>query len=256
MRVTGQGATIVLVHGSAATSDDWLPLQKRLSDRWRVIAYDRRGTPSSPRVSNDQPCTVQSHAQELIEILEGVNRPDTVVCGSSFGAVIVLEAALHRPDLQRGIVLCEPPLPPASRPGGVPSPYRGEYDPICEREGPEAGALFFLRTVLGEAAFEALPERTRRRAASLGPAIRLDADALDAHPIDYDAYAALAIPCLLLGGSRSPSFFGETMRSLHASLPGSRLETIPAAGHAMQGDNPRAFHAALIRFVTELEGSK
>jgi pimeloyl-ACP methyl ester carboxylesterase len=251
IRVTGQGPSIVLVHGSAATSDDWRPLQRRLSNDHLVVAYDRRGPSDETPLARDADRPgVEGHARDLIEILEGVAAP--VVCGSSFGAVVVLEAALLRPELQRALVLCEPPLPSSSRPGGVPSPYREEYDSICAREGTGAGALFFLRHVLGRDAFEALPERARHRIAGLGPAIRRDANALDAHPIDYGAYATIQLPCLLLGGDRSPAFFQETLRALESAMSGSRRETIPNAGHAMPGDNPRAFHAALSRFVTEL----
>jgi pimeloyl-ACP methyl ester carboxylesterase len=67
-----------------------------------------------------------------------------------------------------------------------------------------------------------------------------------------DAGPAPAQPTLLLGGAQSPAPFPAVLDALAALLPGTQRATIPAASHAMNLWNPRAFNRALDEFLAGL----
>ena len=43
VRITGQGAPVVLVHGLGCSHKHWMPAAKRLARHHRVFAWDARG---------------------------------------------------------------------------------------------------------------------------------------------------------------------------------------------------------------------
>jgi pimeloyl-ACP methyl ester carboxylesterase len=57
----GAGPTLLLIHGTGATSDFWGEGADRLADRCHVITYDRRGTGQS---SNRPTAHHDEHAED------------------------------------------------------------------------------------------------------------------------------------------------------------------------------------------------
>ncbi|MGE5460205.1 MAG: alpha/beta fold hydrolase, partial [Solirubrobacterales bacterium] len=48
VRETGSGTPVLFVHGMCGDADVWSDQVSRLSDRFRCVAYDRRGHTRSP----------------------------------------------------------------------------------------------------------------------------------------------------------------------------------------------------------------
>jgi pimeloyl-ACP methyl ester carboxylesterase len=73
--------------------------------------------------------------------------------------------------------------------------------------------------------------------------------------IQYEALmpeiSRITCATLLLRGERSEVLLQQDARRFVDTLPNARLETIPAAGHNVQGDNPRDLTSAIRRFVAE-----
>ncbi|MEO1234402.1 MAG: alpha/beta fold hydrolase, partial [Myxococcota bacterium] len=197
--------------------------------------------------------TVAEHAADLEAVVRRHTRAPIVV-GSSFGAVCVLEMVRSTPDLVRGMVLIEPPLPESDEAPPMPESYLETFDRLrSEVDGPAAGA-FFLRTVLGKEAFEAMPTRWRERSAATFASIRLDSEALMAYVPRYSELGSLEVPALLLGGGRSAPHFRATLRTLERALPRAEVEIIPSAGHMLHAESARTFARLLEAFSERLGG--
>lgn len=247
-RHVGAGPAMVLVHGSAANADGWVHQLRGLSDRYRVSTLDRRGTARSPLPEGAEAWSVPEHAADLARVLEAEVEGPAVVCGSSFGAACVLELAKARPELLRGVVLCEPPLPPMDSMPAVVEAFAEDFERRYEGEGGPAAARFFLETVLGPEDFARLPRVWLERAEAQAPQIRLDVAALAAYRPGYGTLRGVRVPALMVGGDRSKGYFSTTLEVLRASLPTSARLTLADAGHMMHLDQPEAFNRTLAAF--------
>jgi pimeloyl-ACP methyl ester carboxylesterase len=238
----GSGPRIVLVHGSAADHSTWsIQLASSLRERFTLVAYDRRGGVAS----------VEEHAADLASLI--AEAPDRVlVVGSSFGAVIVLELVRRSPQLCAGAVLIEPPMPAADDAAAAPAAFFDEFDRRVAEQGGPAGGEYFLRTVLGDAAFERMPQAFRDRASAKWREIRADSVGLLAYRPRYGELASVKTPVLLVGGDRSAAYFRPTLDALQAALPASRRETVTGAGHMLQAEAARKFNEILTRFADEI----
>jgi pimeloyl-ACP methyl ester carboxylesterase len=188
----GAGPQVLLIHGSAADHRTWsIQLASPLRARFTLIAYDRRADAAS----------VEAHADVAAALLAGAE--PAVVVGSSFGAVVALELVRRRHDRVAGAVLIEPPLHTSDDAPAVRAGFLDDFDRrAAEAGGPAAGELF-LRTVLGDGAFERMPRVFQAQAMAKFAEIRADSVALFAYPPRLAELAATTAPVLLLGGERS-----------------------------------------------------
>jgi pimeloyl-ACP methyl ester carboxylesterase len=237
----GRGPRVLLVHGSAADRTTWSIQLATLRDRFELIAYDRR--------AGD--VTVEDHAADAAGLLE--REPGrALVVGSSFGAVVALELIRSRPALCAGAVLIEPPMAADGDARAVPAAFLAEYDRRVASDGGPAAAELFLRVVLGDAAYEAIPEAFQDRSKAKWAEIRSDAAALIAYRPRYAALRDVAVPVLLLGGDRSNAYFRPTLEALAAALPAARLEVVPGAGHMLHAEAHRRFAELLVAFAAAI----
>jgi pimeloyl-ACP methyl ester carboxylesterase len=233
----GTGPRILLIHGSAADHTTWsIQLASSLRERFTLIAYDRRAAE-----------TVEESADDAVSLLADDPSPALIV-GSSFGAVIALDV-IRRASVAAGAVLIEPPMGPTDDVPAAPAAFLAAYDQRLAEQGGPAAAELFLRTVLGDAAYERMPRAFQERSKSKHVEIRADSAALIAYRPRYAELAHVKTPVLLLGGERSASYFRPTLDALFAVLPDARLEVIPAAGHMLHAEAHRRFAEVLSTFA-------
>ncbi len=237
----GHGPRILLIHGSAADHTTWsIQLASPLRERFTLIAYDRRGDAA----------TVDDHAADAADLLADGR---ALVVGSSFGSVVALELVRTRPELCAGAVLIEPPMAAADDLAAAPHAFLDELDRrATEQGGPAAGELF-LRTVLGDAAFERMPRTYQERAKQKWAEIRADSAALLAYRPRYAELATVDVPVLLVGGDRSAPYFRPTLDALAAALPRARLAIVAGAGHMLHAEVPRRFAELLTAFAEQIQ---
>jgi len=232
---------MLMIHGSAADHTTWsIQLASPLRERFTMIAYDRRPTAT----------TVEEHAADAAEVLAGER---ALIVGSSFGAVVGLELMRTRPELCAGAVLIEPPMAASDDETAAPATFLAELDRIAAAQGGPAAGEFFLRTVLGDEAFDRIPRAFQERSKQKWAEIRADSAALLAYRPRYPELAAVTMPVLLLGGDRSAPYFRATLDALAAALPHARIETVKGAGHMLHADARSTFADLLVAFADQLQ---
>jgi pimeloyl-ACP methyl ester carboxylesterase len=232
---------MLFIHGSAADHTSWsIQLASALRERFTLVAYDRCV----------EHTTIEQHAADAAEVLAGQR---ALVVASSFGAVVALELLRTRPELCAGAVLIEPPMGAADDIAAAPAPFLAEFDRLVAEEGGPAAGEFFLRTVLGDAAFDRIPRAYQERSKDKWAAIRADSAALMAYRPRYAELASIHVPVLLVGGQRSAGYFRPTLDALCRELPRARLEIVAGAGHMLHAEAPRRFAELLTGFADELQ---
>lgn len=238
----GAGPQVLFIHGSATDHTTWgIQLASRLRDQFELVAYDRRADAT----------TVEEHAKDAADLLAGEGRRALVV-GSSFGSVVALELLRTRPELCAGAILIEPPMASSDELAAASLAFVTEFDRRVAEQGGPAAAEFFLRFVLGDAAFERIPSAFQERSKSKWAEIRADSGALTTYRPRYAELASVQTPVVLVGGDRSATYFRATLEALLHSLPRARLEVIQGAGHMLHAEAPRKFADLLTAFAAEV----
>lgn len=100
--VWGEGEPAVLVHGSLSSGAESWAEQRPLADSYRLLLVDRRGFGASPGPDASDFAVDAADVAELI--------PDGAhLVGHSYGGIVSLLAAAHRPDAVRSLTVVEPP---------------------------------------------------------------------------------------------------------------------------------------------------
>ncbi len=181
-----QGPVVVLVHGSLDRGASFARTARRLA-HLAVVTYDRRGYQGSR--DGSAAAGLAGHVEDLLAVaaaLPGPARPVTAV-GHSVGGDVVAAAALAEPGRFASIGAYEPPMPwlgfrrpdrPPRHPGNdAAGPADGPGSATGSRPARPATAAAeqverFFRRMMGDAAWERLPERAKQERWADAPAGR------------------------------------------------------------------------------------
>lgn len=94
--ISGEGDPLLLVMGTSGAIGLWGELVPRLSEQYRVIAFDNRGLGGSER--GEGAISVASMAEDASALLEALDVPRAHVMGWSLGSAVVQELALAHPE--------------------------------------------------------------------------------------------------------------------------------------------------------------
>ena len=84
----GCGKPIVLVHGWSCSAKFWKRNVPELAKAFRVITVDLRGHGHSSKILTGH--TIRQYAQDIREVIEGLNLRDAALLGWSMGGPVVL----------------------------------------------------------------------------------------------------------------------------------------------------------------------
>ena len=243
MHVTGDGDPLVLVHATAADAHQWDLVVPLLARRFTVLAMDRRGRGGSGPLRADH--SLDAEYGDIAAVAAAAGETMYLV-GHSSGARFALHAALRIENLA-GLVLYEPP-----------APENVSEDVLARLAVLEAAAdrVGILRTffvdVVGddEDSFASLRERPVWPL-MLHNALTVPAElrAVRHYRFDPAAFAALAVPTLLLVGELSDPEVAAVSHRIAAVLPDARVATLPGQGHGAMFAAPDLFAAAIEDFV-------
>ncbi|MFD7920209.1 alpha/beta fold hydrolase [Streptomyces sp. NPDC059740] len=102
--------TALYVHGLGGSSQNWSDLMPRLADRVNGVALDLPGFGDSPP-PDDGNYSVPGHARAVIRYLEACHEGPVHLLGNSLGGAVATTVAAARPDLVRTLTLISPAMP-------------------------------------------------------------------------------------------------------------------------------------------------
>jgi pimeloyl-ACP methyl ester carboxylesterase len=126
--VRGAGPDLVLIHGSSGNTRDFtFGFVGRISDRYRVIVFDRPGLGWSDRLPKGAE-GIHAQAARLRAAARALGAERPIVLGQSYGAAVALAWALDAPDSVAAVVNVSGPSHPW--PGPLPGLYRVTSHPL------------------------------------------------------------------------------------------------------------------------------
>jgi pimeloyl-ACP methyl ester carboxylesterase len=249
----GEGAPIVLIHGSLCDFRVWSPVLGLLSRRHRVIAPSLRHFFPEHWDGSGGDFTIARHVGDVIGFIEGLGVGPADLLGHSRGGHIAFRVAQQRPELLRKLVLAEPggDLDASLAPGAPLPPLRGHVAAAAEKIAAgdiEGGLSYFLDAVEGAGTWRALPAAAKQELRDNARTLLGQRDERR-QPYSRADAEAIRAPTLLVGGADTKGSLPIILRALADHIPGARVATIPRATHPMFEQNPVGFCAAVLDFL-------
>jgi len=245
----GGGRPVLLLHGVGGTSLVWTRTQEALTAAgFRSLAWDMPGYGHSPPLPAP---SFAAWADAMIGVLDarGIDAADIV--GYSLGGMVAIEAALRHPARIRRLVLTGT----SDRFSGRDPAWTARY--VADRLVPlEAGmsmpqvAARSIPDLLGDDPDdEAGPTATQAMAAIPKDVYR--ATMLQMTSFDRAAdLPAIAHRTLLIAGGRDTLVGPSVMGRMARAMPQARFVELPTAGHLSFLEQPAAFQAHLLAFLS------
>lgn len=247
----GEGPPLLLLEGVQG-GWVWRPNLEALSQHFRVIILDNRGTGGSDKPP--PPYSVMEMAQETADVIRGLGLGPAHLMGISLGGHIAQEVALSAPELVQRLVLV------GATPGGefqfptcpfavrlaIPQPQAGAaVNP--RRTLPIAMSPDFFRTHPDE--LELMVRLARSEETPLYARMALFA-AGALWPGIVDRAVSMRAPALVVNGGLDLIAPVANAYWLNHLLPTSRLLIFPRAGHLCNWEFPAEFNQAVVEFLT------
>lgn len=260
LRIAESGAgdkTVVLVHSSLGSIEDWETVVPLLDKKYRVIAIDRPGHGYS--ADSPQPSSVALNARAVRRLIAALGLNDVVVVGHSYGGTVALKLAIDDLPTLKGVVLVAPgssaDFPPTLLDRLITTPWIGR------------GVVRLLLPLIGERLIRAGATRSISPNAAAMPKnffdlhlpiwarpgpIRARAEQAMVFDVELRAmtplYPGIRKPVVVLQGDADALIpIRDGSAPLARAIPGAELHTFADTGHYLQYVHPQAVAAAVAR---------
>ncbi|MGN9844574.1 alpha/beta fold hydrolase [Nonomuraea sp. H19] len=263
--------TVVLLHAGVADLRMWEHQFRALSERYRVIRYDQRGSGRSGDAEGEV-----CHHEDLLAVMDALEVERAALVGSSMGGAYATEAALAAPSRVAGLALISSGLAghqwpqdmleqarervhgsvPADRLARYSAGAAGRVDPADVRAMAEAHTLWQVagpergREALCDAVWEAAVEMCCLVFERMWTGPRSTARFLA--PPAARRLPEITVPTLVINGLSDVRGIQEVSGLLAAGIPGARRLDLPETGHLPPLERPAEVTAALETFLADI----
>jgi pimeloyl-ACP methyl ester carboxylesterase len=219
LRKAGKGPPVLLLHGGAGDSNDWVETMLPLSDSYTFYAPDLVGYGQSDR--NRDAYHLSDFMDSTLGLMEALNLDGPLpIVGHSLGGRVALEIALNHPEKVRKLALID--TTGFSR---------------LARWGSFLGTMAYLiRRVL--------------RRPQPYPRFMMENGSMP-HWLCLDRLPEIKIPSLIIWNRRDPYYTVKGALQAKDLMPQAQLEILPGYGHAPHRRDRDGFNRLLAAFLAK-----
>jgi pimeloyl-ACP methyl ester carboxylesterase len=249
----GQGPDVLLIAGLGDPAEAWQSQLDGLADRYRLTAFDNRGTGRTPLP--DGPLSVTTMADDAAELLRALDVPAAHIAGFSGGSIIAQELALRHPELVRSLVLVSTWARPDAYLRSMVNSWRWMTEAApSERAFLEAFFVWiYTARAHADGTVEQIIQETLDFPHKPSPeAIQRMIDAYIAHET-ADRLQHIAAPTLVLAGGQDICTPPRHGRVVADGIPHAGFEVLTEEAHQPFQEVPDQFNARVDAFWSEVE---
>jgi pimeloyl-ACP methyl ester carboxylesterase len=240
--IHGEGPVILLTHGYSATSEMWRGQIGPLSQRHKLVIWDMRGHGRSGYPDDPAAYSEAATVADMAALLDAVGARKAIIGGLSLGGYMSL--AFHRKHPERVLALLIIDTGPGFRKDEARAAWNQRA--LETARNFETDGLARLKSRSREAATSTHRNAQGLALAARGMLAQRDAEVIDSLP-------GIRVPSLVVVGAEDKPFLAAA-DYMAAKIPGAEKVVVPAAGHAVNLDQPEAFNAAVGRFLDRVAG--
>jgi pimeloyl-ACP methyl ester carboxylesterase len=254
---SGNGATVVLLHGFNFFGESWAnTIGVLAAEGFRVVVPDQIGFGRSTKALI--PYTLNDMALNTRRLLQHLGIDRAAVVGHSMGGMLASRFAMLYPAVTSHVVMVNQIGLTDTRPGRAPrylddafrtdsvrTPATRTYEAVRQNITryfvtwkPEYEK--YVRIHWGWTLSPDWPHFSRVRSALQ--------QVIGGETVVYD-WQHIKSKALVIGGAADTPSYPEQARHVAASIPGAQLELIPNVGHVPQFESPAIFHTKLVAFL-------
>jgi pimeloyl-ACP methyl ester carboxylesterase len=243
----GRPRKLILLHGGGANAHWWDHVAPALAEHFHVVALDFRGHGDSDYPEETR---IGAWSDDLDALLEHVVSGPFAVMGHSMGGAIALEHAAIRNDVSAlvAVDVSRGAAPRSRRAARLALALRRSYE---SREEAVRRYRFLPSSAhASEAIRRHIADHSVREEEGGRFGFKFDPRWFGLPPRPRPDLARVRCPTLVVRGSESPMLTPEGADELLAELPDASAVVIGGAGHHVHLDQPAAFLAAVLPFLT------
>jgi pimeloyl-ACP methyl ester carboxylesterase len=235
--VHGSGPPLLLTHGYSSTSAMWQGQIEALSRRHKLVLWDMRGHGRSDYPDDPEAYSEALTVADMAALLDTVEADSAIVGGLSLGGYMSLAFYRAHPDRVRALLIID------TGPGFKKDDARAAWNRRAHDTGDRfrREGLAILKSASRERSMVNHRDASGLAHAARGMLAQRDARVIEALP-------NIRVPSLVIVGADDAPFLAAS-DYMAAKIPGAKKVVIPAAGHAVNIDQPQAFIAAVLPFL-------
>jgi len=239
-KVHGEGPPLLLTHGYSSTSAMWHGQVDALAKDHTLILWDMRGHGQSDYPDDPAAYSEALTVGDMASILDAVGAKRAIIGGLSLGGYMSLAFYRAYPERARALLIID------TGPGFKKDDAREAWNAraLATADKLEREGLDVLKAATRERA-----TASHRNAKGLALAARGMLTQRDARVIEL--LPDIKVPALIVVGADDTPFLAAS-DYMAAKIPGAQKVVIPAAGHAVNIDQPKAFVDAVAPFLKNL----
>ena len=244
-----EAPALILSNSLGTTREMWEPQVGALTERYRVVRYDRRGHGQSPVAPG--PTTIDDLGGDLVELLDDLGLARVSFCGLSLGGVVGMWLAVRVPERVDRLTLCCCAAVFAPRQGWLDRAAAVRADGVGSSADAVLGRWFNPSFDASHADVVA-----RFRAMLLSTPAEGYAACCDAlADVDLtDRLGSIEAATLVLTGSDDPVVPSASGAALAAAIPGARHVSLDGAAHIANVEQAESFTQALLDHLADERG--
>jgi pimeloyl-ACP methyl ester carboxylesterase len=242
--VHGSGPPLLLTHGYSSTSAMWQGQIEALSRDYTLVLWDMRGHGQSDYPDDPTAYSEALTVADMAALLDQVGATSAIVGGLSLGGYMSLAFYRAHPERVRALLIID------TGPGFKKADARDAWNKRAHETGDrfEREGLAVLKSLSRERATASHRDASGLARAARGMLAQRDARVIESLP-------DIKVPSLVVVGADDAPFLAAS-DYMAAKIPGAKKVVIPAAGHAVNIDQPQAFLDAVLPFLGNLPGSR
>jgi len=225
----GQGSPVVLLHGGMGNADHWGFQVPALAGKFRVIVIDSRGQGRSTLAKGK--VTYHAMADDVLAVMDALSVTAAAIVGWSDGAEIALDLAVNHPDRVSKLFV-----------------FGANYDVHGSKPRSKQGsATFTAYAAKCRADFSKIAPDPRTYDTTVGALLPVWRDP---KLFTKEQLRSIQAPTLVADGDHDEIIALDQVKEMATLIPNARLVVFRDASHFALWQDPVAFNAALVDFLS------